>query len=526
MQVKEVLYLDEMERAEVIAGHKGLHRYVKYVEVMEVPEVSNWVTPGILVMTTFYSIKENPDKQIKVMKELIAKQAAGLVIKLGRFVKELPEEVIELANENDFPVIRMPKDVSYIKVLTPLHERLFHEKRKNQNLLLNPLLKLEHTNFASLPDALDKLSEIVNSHVYIEDLEGRLLYVSNDFSPDGWRSKTTLFSLPDYTSYPDVIHSWKKNFLKKGYAQFKISGYRNRLLLPLFSQDEVFAVLHILYTKELNIESTNGNGLSGVSQKISTLFLSDQLYLQRSRLNDMKHIEQIQVDALNYEKTIVYFEAPWMKNIVNSSSHLIDYSSLIRKKLNNFMEPLSTMEKVFLERNNKFYVILYGDELSYSDIIMQLSRIVDGYNKREGKGQIRVAVSPKLHGSASLSDQLATVQKTMEIGKKIKPDETIYTFDKLGIYEVLLKLINDHFSMTYVNNILHPLEKDDGILLETLRVYLNQNGNVSRTAELLFIHRRTLTYRIQKIEELLNMDLNDSMNRFILRFCLLLKELS
>lgn len=184
------------------------------------------------------------------------------------------------------------------------------------------------------------------------------------------------------------------------------------------------------------------------------------------------------------------------------------------------------MEKVFLERNNKFYVILYGDELSYSDIIMQLSRIVDGYNKREGKGQIRVAVSPKLHGSASLSDQLATVQKTMEIGKKIKPDETIYTFDKLGIYEVLLKLINDHFSMTYVNNILHPLEKDDGILLETLRVYLNQNGNVSRTAELLFIHRRTLTYRIQKIEELLNMDLNDSMNRFILRFCLLLKELS
>ncbi|GGB52924.1 hypothetical protein GCM10011409_33140 [Lentibacillus populi] len=115
----------------------------------------------------------------------------------------------------------------------------------------------------------------------------------------------------------------------------------------------------------------------------------------------------------------------------------------------------------------------------------------------------------------------------MEIGCKVRPEENIYTHDQLGIYEILFKLSSDPFVQKYTENVLNPLlQAQHSDLLETLQVYLNENGNVSKTSEKLFVHRRTLTYRLQKIQELINMDLNDANHRFVLRFCIKIKDLS
>ena len=44
-------------------------------------------------------------------------------------------------------------------------------------------------------------------------------------------------------------------------------------------------------------------------------------------------------------------------------------------------------------------------------------------------------------------------------------------------------------------------------LLETLFTYFEMNGNVSQTAEKLFIHRNTLQYRFRKIKEITGFDI-------------------
>lgn len=97
----------------------------------------------------------------------------------------------------------------------------------------------------------------------------------------------------------------------------------------------------------------------------------------------------------------------------------------------------------------------------------------------------------------------------------------------MGIYQFLLNLIDDPFAKQYALNFLAPLLEDKkNDLLKTLEVYLQENGNVSKSAEILFIHRRTMTYRLKKIEQLLNIDLNNSENRFILIFCLKIMKIA
>lgn len=62
-------------------------------------------------------------------------------------------------------------------------------------------------------------------------------------------------------------------------------------------------------------------------------------------------------------------------------------------------------------------------------------------------------------------------------------------------------------------------------LVHTLRTYFRSNGNVIRTAEVLFLHRNSVLYRLQRIEDLLEVDLKDSQDRLVLHLAVELTEL-
>jgi DNA-binding PucR family transcriptional regulator len=527
MIVEEALKIGELKKGKIIAGSNGVHREVRNAEVLEVPEVSKWITPGVLMMTTFYSVKDDPAKQINIIENLIRKDAAGIIIKLGRFIEELPEEVIEMADEHNFPIISIPREVSYIKVLNPLYEKLYTERQKRDKIQLNPLLAIVDSALNSIEEGLNKMKDIVDCPVYIEDMEGRLLYHSNDVKSDGWRRDWTIFSQPDFSDYLKQIDSWKKDFSQNGFAVMKIPGYRNRLLIPLTSHSHSFAILHIPHTNKLKIDYSSG--LHELSHKFSKLFMSDQLYQQSIRLNDKETLEkllkELETGGLKKLINIVYFNLPTVIDGEYAFSYLIDYAIPIRNKLRSIVKQLTNLDILIFERNNRFYALVYGGTDTYSDMVNRWTEVLKEFNKNENNETLRIAISPPIKSVNDLDKAIHIVRKTLEIGMKIKAEEWVYTFDKLGIYEILINLTNDEFTLTYVNDVLAPLNNQSE-LLKTLEVYLNENGNISRSAELLFIHRRTLTYRLQKIEKTLNVNLDNSMTRFILQFCLLIKDLN
>lgn len=531
MEVKDALLKGELSEGTVIAGHRGLSRDIRSIEVMEVPEVVNWVRPGILIMTTFYSAKEEPLKQVEIVQTLIDKKAAGIVVKLGRFVDALPEEMVLLADAHDFPVITIPKQISYINVLTPLYEQLYQEKQLKEEKTRNPFSELEEMNLSTVSDAIERLSEIVGSPVYIEDTEGRLLYVSEDFQADGWRKSIVLFSKPDYPSYLNILETWRIGFLEKGLSIFKIQGFRNRLVLPLITRGKVFAMVHLLYTDKLPIHDISSSHTKLVSGKLSELFMSEQLYLQKNRLDDIKLLEKYlnAPEKLNDKMvvSILHFHAHWMEISYSSSLSIIDHSSFIQKKITHLIGDFTDGEIIVFEKYHNFYALVSCSGIHCTEMKRKLRSIIDQHSTKHRADHLKVAISSGLNDSKSLEDAIHSVTKIMEIGYKVKPGENVYTHDQLGIYEILINLTSDPSVQHYTENVLHPLlQKQHGDLLETLQVYLNENGNVSKTAETLFVHRRTLTYRLQKIQELINMDLNDSKNRFILNFCLTILDLS
>lgn len=62
-------------------------------------------------------------------------------------------------------------------------------------------------------------------------------------------------------------------------------------------------------------------------------------------------------------------------------------------------------------------------------------------------------------------------------------------------------------------------------LLHTLRVYFRCNGNAIEAARQLFLHRNSLQYRLERIEDVLRCDLKDPQTRLALNLAVEMAEL-
>ena len=82
--------------------------------------------------------------------------------------------------------------------------------------------------------------------------------------------------------------------------------------------------------------------------------------------------------------------------------------------------------------------------------------------------------------------------------------------------------------MNYCNDRLHKLEEYDHAngtyLQDTLVAYFMNGFSASKTAEALFIHRNSLQYRLSKIEDLLETELDDYMEYLDIVNCILVKR--
>jgi hypothetical protein len=120
-------------------------------------------------------------------------------------------------------------------------------------------------------------------------------------------------------------------------------------------------------------------------------------------------------------------------------------------------------------------------------------------------GLVRVHESAELAGLAVRAAELGIVQPAAR-------------WDELGTYGPLLRVPEDQMGrLALPAEVQRLLDIDrEGLLLQTLRVYLDAAGAASVAAGALQIHRTTLYYRLSRVEELLGVDLADGRTRLTL----------
>ncbi|MEN6478010.1 MAG: helix-turn-helix domain-containing protein [Anaerolineales bacterium] len=140
-----------------------------------------------------------------------------------------------------------------------------------------------------------------------------------------------------------------------------------------------------------------------------------------------------------------------------------------------------------------------------------------------------LGISRVVKRGADLGQALRQALGAQSLGSRIRGRQGPYCYDDLGLYRLLSDLRDRAELQRFYQETLGDLlayDIDHGTeLVHTLQVLFDGNMNVSQTARALFVHRNTLSYRLQRITEISGYDLNDAETRLALQLALKLHQL-
>lgn len=268
---------------------------------------------------------------------------------------------------------------------------------------------------------------------------------------------------------------------------------------------------------------------TGVENKKTGDYLYNLLF--GYEIND-KYVEKISGQfgldfSRPYRVGVIVIDRKYGVNLEQDEHTYEYYADCLNREVNNMKG-----SSMFMRFLNKFVLLFEARE--NKEIEHELERILRRLdNKPQFKGLIR---STCILGAAYKDPrdfgQSYQEAKNLIAKKDILPNpknKKVLSASSMGIYKYMFNSGNQAEILDYCNEKLRTLEEYDHangtFLQDTLLAYYMNGFSVGKTAEALFIHRNSLQYRINKIEELLGMELDDYMEYLNLINCILIKRL-
>ncbi|KRM40403.1 hypothetical protein FD47_GL002852 [Lentilactobacillus parafarraginis DSM 18390 = JCM 14109] len=141
-------------------------------------------------------------------------------------------------------------------------------------------------------------------------------------------------------------------------------------------------------------------------------------------------------------------------------------------------------------------------------------------NDRSELQEFKHNVSEKLPNCQLLSSSLTSLKELHEVyrqmmnmRKLVNTDHLKAPFisiDSLGVDKLFISQSSRFLEKVLVNSQLKLLQTQQPVLFESLRAYFLTNQNITQAAKRLFIHPKSLAYRLHKVEQILDVNLNDA----------------
>ncbi len=151
---------------------------------------------------------------------------------------------------------------------------------------------------------------------------------------------------------------------------------------------------------------------------------------------------------------------------------------------------------------------------------------VEQIQARHARARLIIGIGRPGVGPANWLQSLQQARESWRLGKEWETTPVTY-FGDLGLYQLLTGLSTNPEAARFYRKTLGKLISHDdnknSELVQTLDAFFACHGNLSQTATRLHIHRNTLTYRLEQIANITQLDLDDPDARFSLQLALKLR---
>jgi DNA-binding PucR family transcriptional regulator len=503
--VADLLKLPSLRHAKVIAGHGGLTKIVSSISVLESTDpcvLVDEVFPqgeyfgSEIVITGFLNMTENVEQQYINMKRLAEGGEVGLIFYyIGVYLKKIDQRLIDFANEMDFVLIVMPEgDVTlrYGETITDVMDLILRDRSRNTSLVSEILERVSSLppHQRTISTVLKMLSERISASLILCDSSFQIQYLS------AWpRSEEAA--------------------IKKGLES-----------LSELPADQQFAACDILPDSQIYRFSLGGER----SPRLELLVLREGIPLSAAVLDNLKDVVHLAVAIWGQDsgevaiheliRAILQDEPMKMRQLANifhinvADIHEMWIFHCEESQLERFRreglplirEHLGHYCRTVVADLYEGRIVAFMDWIEHSPERIQVSK--DLLTQLEGLGlSLSLARCYPLNRTSDVRRTFLMHQEAIGTAGKIWPSLGCYTLQELEFASDCRKILSE--SEAALTEALMPLEaltyvREDNALLKTLEVYLLDAGNsVSVCAELLFLHKNTVKYRLSRIRKLL-----------------------
>ncbi|WP_051265899.1 PucR family transcriptional regulator [Nakamurella lactea] len=505
--VREVLEQPAMSGAKVLAGGTGLDRMVRFVNIMEVPDVLPWTKADELLLTTGYPLRATPDSLEDLVAQLDAKGLAGIAIKLGRYIDQLPAEMIAVADRRGFPVLQIPDGVGFDEILNQIlsevlgrHAALLSRAASAHNELLQHVL-----HGGGLPEVLQAMpSQLGGEHISVLhiDRSGRATVRVGADLPD---SAAAMFDADGLFRTTAFRHGRHRVGDARVLVASVVAAEDHGDLVAVrtdteWDDQDVIAlergatVAALVVARELAVAAVEG--------KYRGDFLRDVL---SGRVIPEAAIRGAQPFGWDLNGPLVVVVAAGATQSVDDSTRRRraeqlagSWESWVRR-----WDPAAAVAAFATEA----VAVLHSPDGTVPSS-QRLTELMGGLASPAAPFDGLLGVSRVVPDAAGLPAAYGQAWEAVRVGRRLSGAGTVSRFDDLGLYRLLSLVPESAELRSFLTDTLGPLAEPEGDveadeLRRTLQVLLDTNLNVAQTARRLHFHYNTLRYRIGKLERLL-----------------------
>lgn len=543
--LRDVLKIDTMAETTVLAGRSGLDRVVTRLNVMEVPDIVDWVRPHALLVTAGYPLVDlSEERFVELVRALDEHQVTALGIKVGRYLEAVPPAVLDVADDLGFPLLALSADMAFDDLLEQVHVRLTDVQADvlQRTDTLHAALEGLVLEGAGLEQIATRIAEVLEIGILVTTVDGRelagalteemreTLTEADVFDPTG------RFRVERLRVQPMAIGSGQV------LVQPVVAASSDLARLVAFdpervvAKDDVYALQRASAVAALLISQQQA--VSAVESKYRGDFLRDVL---SGRAGDATRVQEyaaglgwsIDLPAMvvtakldppsaEDEQVPTTTRRAWQERFFQAWNKVVASHSTQYPSADFFDEVVSVISvpEALREDPKAATVHLHGQ---VADIVTDVAGDRGGRRRPFSVGTSRLALTweglPAAYGQA---------RRANEVGYRFTGGSGTSHFDDLGIHR-LIGLIPDRGEMeAFAEDILGELADDSAEaegLRETLQVLLDTNLNVAEASRIQYVHYNTMRYRITKLEQILGQFTADASLRLNLAVALQVRQI-
>ena len=520
--VRKLLESEQFPKMKLLCGEKGLDLEVKGIRIIEIEDMERYLTGGEILITSFQVYLSCSDREVEQhFEDLVKSDISGFIVKkrkeydpTGRRLSLLEKH----CKKYEIPLVEISEDSYYWGIIRYVIMQVFDKDTARLKYF-----KITHDNFNTFilknngssntaSDIIKFLSIMIENPV--------VLYYGNLnclVSTNSDNSKLIL---------SDEIQPYKPNIITKFQYMKQMKGSCVQYVVKFAILSEV--EIYITITEE-NRELTELDYMA-IENAIINLqygFLSEFAQDEVKKKYQRDIIHNILNGLLSSKEMTEAAAQLGMKE--SDTYRVVDFHTITKNVQRKYTkeqlhevgviegELMHLLPDALIYRNMDQIVMIQQvdsdqTELEYQKEMEEIEAVIQQsilYRKKDTDFQIGIGKS--VEGYQRLKEsyhEASRAIKYIDIIRLVTGDKnkSVVHYSNLGFFQIFGEIDDVTELERYIPETLKKLylydDEHKGELITTLQMYLRNNQSIKKTAGAMFVHYRTISYRLEKIKQI------------------------